>query len=174
MSKNHNAGIWSLDYKILRFMFLASCRVSDQGTILRASDLHTARATIRNPFSKTFSENNALNSHFLIHTGEKYQCISALLKTIRGTLGYHNITRWSCQTSTRVLVSWTLLGGLKAAECVDPWSWCPIGARWGLIPENVLANQSCQCPHPLKIAGTLLPHEAGHCRAPGETKDGLH
>ena len=30
-----------------------SCRVSDQGTTLRASDLHNARATILNPFSKT-------------------------------------------------------------------------------------------------------------------------
>ena len=29
-----------------------SCRVSDQGTTLRASDLHNARATILNPFSK--------------------------------------------------------------------------------------------------------------------------
>ena len=28
-----------------------SCRVSDQGTTLRASDLHNARATILNPFS---------------------------------------------------------------------------------------------------------------------------
>ena len=27
-----------------------SCRVSDQGTTLRASDLHNARATILNPF----------------------------------------------------------------------------------------------------------------------------
>ena len=30
-----------------------SCRVSDQGTTLRASDLHNARATILNPFNKT-------------------------------------------------------------------------------------------------------------------------
>ena len=29
-----------------------SCRVSDQGTTLRASDLHNARAAILNPFSK--------------------------------------------------------------------------------------------------------------------------
>ena len=29
-----------------------SCRVSDQGTTLRASDLHNARATILNPFNK--------------------------------------------------------------------------------------------------------------------------
>ena len=29
-----------------------SCRVSDQGTTLRASDLHNARATILNPFIK--------------------------------------------------------------------------------------------------------------------------
>ena len=29
-----------------------SCRVSDQGTTLRASDLHNARATILNPFTK--------------------------------------------------------------------------------------------------------------------------
>ena len=28
-----------------------SCRVSDQGTTLRASDLHNARATILNPFN---------------------------------------------------------------------------------------------------------------------------
>ena len=28
-----------------------SCRVSNQGTTLRASDLHNARATILNPFS---------------------------------------------------------------------------------------------------------------------------
>ena len=28
-----------------------SCRVSDQGTTLRASDLHNAGATILNPFS---------------------------------------------------------------------------------------------------------------------------
>ena len=30
-----------------------SCRVSDQGTTLRASDLHNARATILNPFNNT-------------------------------------------------------------------------------------------------------------------------
>ena len=30
-----------------------SCRVSDQGTSLRASDLHNARATILNPFNNT-------------------------------------------------------------------------------------------------------------------------
>ena len=29
-----------------------SCRVSDQGTTLRASDLHNARSTILNPFNK--------------------------------------------------------------------------------------------------------------------------
>ena len=29
-----------------------SCRVSDQGTTLRASDLHNARATILNPFNR--------------------------------------------------------------------------------------------------------------------------
>ena len=29
-----------------------SCRVSDQGTTLHASDLHNARATILNPFNK--------------------------------------------------------------------------------------------------------------------------
>ena len=29
-----------------------SSRVSDQGTTLRASDLHNARATILNPFNK--------------------------------------------------------------------------------------------------------------------------
>ena len=32
-----------------------SCRVSDQGTTLRASDLHNARATILNPFNKTLN-----------------------------------------------------------------------------------------------------------------------
>ena len=30
-----------------------SCRVSDQGTTLRASDLHNARATILNPFNNS-------------------------------------------------------------------------------------------------------------------------
>ena len=33
-----------------------SCRVSDQGTTLRASDLHNAWATIFNPFNKTQCE----------------------------------------------------------------------------------------------------------------------
>ena len=33
-----------------------SCRVSDQGTTLRASDLHNARATILNPFNKVWGE----------------------------------------------------------------------------------------------------------------------
>ena len=37
-----------------------SCRVSDQGTTLRASDLHNARATILNPF-------NNMNYLVLIH-----------------------------------------------------------------------------------------------------------
>ena len=36
----------------LRPCTYGSCRVSDQGTTLRASDLHNARATILNPFSK--------------------------------------------------------------------------------------------------------------------------
>ena len=39
-----------------------SCRVSDQGTTLRASDLHNARATILNPFSSD------LTSHFEAET----------------------------------------------------------------------------------------------------------
>ena len=39
--------------------------------------------------------------------------------------------------------------------------------------ENVLASQLCQCPHLLKIAGTLLSHEVGHCRVPAETQDRL-
>ena len=30
---------------------VGECRVSDQGTTLRASDLHNARATILNPFN---------------------------------------------------------------------------------------------------------------------------
>ena len=34
-----------------------SCRVSGQGTTLRASDLHNARATILNPFNKQFYHN---------------------------------------------------------------------------------------------------------------------
>ena len=34
-----------------------SCRVSDQGTTLRASDLHNARATILNPFNNAVFEN---------------------------------------------------------------------------------------------------------------------
>ena len=37
-----------------------SCRVSDQGTTLRASDLHNARATILNPFSTLTSLANGL------------------------------------------------------------------------------------------------------------------
>ena len=32
-----------------------SCRVSVQGTILRASDLHNARSTILNPFNNTYA-----------------------------------------------------------------------------------------------------------------------
>ena len=32
------------------------CRVSDQGTTLRASDLHNARATILNPFNDWLSQ----------------------------------------------------------------------------------------------------------------------
>ena len=41
-------------FKCLNVPALAygSCRVSDQGTTLRASDLHNARATILNPFIK--------------------------------------------------------------------------------------------------------------------------
>ena len=35
-----------------------SCRVSDQGTTLRASDLHNARSTILNPFIKALSTRN--------------------------------------------------------------------------------------------------------------------
>ena len=35
-----------------------SCRVSDQGTTLRASDLHNARATILNPFNNAFIASN--------------------------------------------------------------------------------------------------------------------
>ena len=31
-----------------------SCRVSDQGTTMRASDLHHARATILNPFNNSY------------------------------------------------------------------------------------------------------------------------
>ena len=38
-----------------------SCRVSDQGTTLRASDLHNARSTILNPFNK-------VRHLFLMHT----------------------------------------------------------------------------------------------------------
>ena len=66
-------------------------------------------------------------------------------------------------------LSWV---SLEAAECVDPW--CPTGVRWGSGLENVLSCQLCQCPHPLKIADTLLPHGVGHCRVWGETLDRLH
>ena len=79
----------------------------------------------------------------------------------------------SCQTSIRALLSsWTVLAVLEATECVD--SWYPRSARWGSGPEKVLASQLYQCPHPLKIAGALLPHDVGHCRVPGETQDRLH
>ena len=42
-----------------------SCRVSDQGTTLRASDLHNARATILNPF----------NTKVAIFVRAKYWCL---------------------------------------------------------------------------------------------------
>ena len=40
-----------------------SCRVSDQGTTLRASDLHNARATILNPFNKLYWYNSQYSSN---------------------------------------------------------------------------------------------------------------
>ena len=39
-----------------------SCRVSDQGTTLRASDLHNARATILNPFNSTSIRKNMVQN----------------------------------------------------------------------------------------------------------------
>ena len=39
-----------------RSMHYGSCRVSDQGTTLRVSDLHNARATTLNPFNKPLPE----------------------------------------------------------------------------------------------------------------------
>ena len=42
-----------------------SCRVSDQGTTLRASDLHNARATILNPFNKLLV--NPPTGYFTVH-----------------------------------------------------------------------------------------------------------
>ena len=41
------------------------CRVSDQGTALRASDLHNARPTILNPFNITFKKQPVIT--FRIH-----------------------------------------------------------------------------------------------------------
>ena len=41
----------------LRVVPYGSCRVSDQGTTLRASDLHNARATILNTFIPTWISN---------------------------------------------------------------------------------------------------------------------
>ena len=80
----------------------------------------------------------------------------------------------SCQTSTRALVSsWTALGGFGSSRMRFSMSSqrCSMGFRSGKrAGQSVL----CQCPRPLKIAGTLLPHEIEHCRVPGETQDRLH
>ena len=44
-----------------------SCRVSDQGTTLRASDLHNARATILNPFNNHEIHDIGARSHDSLH-----------------------------------------------------------------------------------------------------------
>ena len=48
-----------------------SCRVSDQGTTLRASDLRNARATILNPFNKCACD-ISLYEYTFIHIYDNY------------------------------------------------------------------------------------------------------
>ena len=55
-----------------------SCRVSDQGTTLRASDLHNARATILNPF------NRAHYDVIVMHTSRSYWILHKYSRS-RGT-----------------------------------------------------------------------------------------
>ena len=43
-----------------------SCRVSDQGTTLRASDLHNARATILDPFLKPWNNGMSCMSCYIL------------------------------------------------------------------------------------------------------------
>ena len=73
-----------------------SCRVSDQGTTLRASDLHNARATILNPFNLTLIHRHYImslpqhvqpaNIHPLIFTCNKEWLIISLIFLTSGGL----------------------------------------------------------------------------------------
>ena len=79
----------------------------------------------------------------------------------------------SCQTSTRALVSsWTVVGGLGIRRM--RWSMmsqrCSVWFRSGERAGQPIVS----IPSSSKIAGTLLPHEVGHCSVPGETQDLLH
>ena len=62
-----------------------SCRVSDQGTTLRASDLHNARATILNPFNNPLLRTNLYN---MWHVIILYQCFFTSFQEI--AIGFHH------------------------------------------------------------------------------------
>ena len=58
-----------------------SCKVSDQGTTLRASDLHNARATILNPFNKAY---NGITKQLVAES--KYVCNCVTELKVDGTM----------------------------------------------------------------------------------------
>ena len=59
-----------------------SCRVSDQGTILRASDLHNAQATILNPFNKDM-QFSVIQCQLTRHSPVQHKSPSDILLNVR-------------------------------------------------------------------------------------------
>ena len=102
-----------------------SCRVSDQGTTLRASDLHNARATILNPFTRGTSWVAWKQRHLW----------SGALRTTCGSSGqsnYYYNCRWLNRNTTLLSISINLINKrvfwliVFKNTCAYSFMWIPI------------------------------------------------
>ena len=144
-----------------------SCRVSDQGTTLRASDLHNARSTILNPFNNARPLNDDVTAYWRRREFQNY----ARLHRCRISFHYLAIWRKSCFIN----VNWCMLKiihcRLGHTKCLvthkissiiildDVTLWKVMGNHWTCVvhKQRQMSWGLIRLTHPLHLAMRLTP-----------------